>query len=229
MGGGIAVIVGAFLFNSIGLGQTSIRRTFAGDTSVQNSNIILTQSVFSDCLAESTTAGPESGSLGTSSVYGGAFAILHSPQLSEFRNGLLSSPSSTNLVGFNFTVIISNSNFIECRAFTTSTSVRPGTSNGGGGAVYASSMAVSNFSAIDCGFISSSVYVAFGSSGVPSNSSGGALAVEFPGSHNSAVLISSCSFLNCTAREPIFPTWLCEEERSLCTKLHRCHWYALDL
>jgi hypothetical protein len=119
--------------------------------------------------------------------------------VNEFSEGLLTAPGPMNVTGFNFTVFISQSNFSECTASTISTSVRPGTANGGGGAVYASGGALS-INVIESHFNNSSVHVASGATGVPSNSSGGALAVEVSQSIDSAVTISSCSFSNCLSR-----------------------------
>ncbi len=191
-------MVGAFSFNSIG--PRSYIETLFGSTSVQNSRFSLTRGHFNNCSADSYTGGAASGSLGSVSVYGGAFALLQSLQVSEFSEGLLSPPRSMNLIGFNLTVVIAMSNFTECIALTNSTSVRPGVANGGGGAVYVSSAALANFSVSESHFISSMVFVACGATGTPSNSSGGALAVEVPGTSHSLVAIASCSFLNCSAR-----------------------------
>jgi hypothetical protein len=150
------------------------------------------------CSAVSFTSGSDS--LGTSSVYGGALAILQSPQVSQFVAGSMWSSGATDLTGFNFQVMILNSSFESCWALTNSKSVRPGTANGGGGAVYANSVALSYLNVSSSNFSSNSVTVSCGATGVPSNSSGGALAVEFSGSNYSVVAISSCSFVNCTAR-----------------------------
>ena len=194
----MAIVVGAYIFNSVGpIGSLA---TTTGTTTVQNSHIALNDNRFTRCSAASYTGGSESGSLGTSSVYGGAFALLQMPQVSEFTGGSLKSLRAMNLTGFNLTVMILNSSFASCSASTNSTSVRPGVANGGGGAVYANSVALSNFSASNCNFSSSSVTVACGATGTPSNSSGGALAVECPGSNISVVAISFCSFINCAAR-----------------------------
>lgn len=194
----MAVVVGAFLFNSNGPISNPPSTSF-GVTSLRHSRVALTQVQFSDCFVGSFTTGAASGCFGSSSVYGGAFAMIQSPQVNEFREGLLSAPRSMNSTGFNMTIIIMRSNFSECTASTDSTSVRPGTANGGGGAVYASSAALSNISVKECAFRSSSVRVASGATGVPSNSSGGALAVELPCCSDSVVAISSCSFTNCSA------------------------------
>ena len=193
-------MVGAFSFNSIG--PRSNIYTIFGGTSVQNSHFSLMHGLFNNCSADSYTGGAASGSLGSVSVYGGAFAVLQSLQVSEFSEGLLSPPRSMNLTGFNLTVVMVMSNFTECIALTNSTSVRPGVANGGGGAVYVSSVALANFSVSESHFISSMVFVACGATGTPSNSSGGALAVEVPGTgtSHSLVDISSCSFFNCSAR-----------------------------
>jgi hypothetical protein len=199
-GGGVAIVVGTYIFNS--KGPRGLRfTTITGTTTVRNTRITLNQNWFANCSAISFTGGISSSSTGSSSVYGGAFALLHSPQLSEFVGGsLLPSFRALILTGTNVTVRILNSNFFECSVLTNSTSVRPGAANGGGGAVYANSVALSNFSVSYSNFSSSSVTVACGATGVPSNSCGGALAVEVPGSSYSVVDISSCTFVNCSAR-----------------------------
>jgi len=186
------------MFNS--KGPIGVLKTATGAISVQNSRIFLNTVSFVNCSAVSLTGVSASGSFGTSSVYGGAFALLHSPQVSEFSDGSLEPPKVPTLTGSNLTVIILNSSFDNCSALTNSTSVRPGTANGGGGAVYANSVALSNFNVSSSNFSSSSVAVACGATGVPSNSSGGALAVELPDSNYSVVAISSCSFVDCSAR-----------------------------
>jgi hypothetical protein len=197
IGGGIAIVVGASLFNSAGVSA----QTSSGSTSLQNSRIAVTRSRFHNCVAESFTGGASSsGALGPASVYGGALAILQSIQMYEFLEGLMTSTVSFDLSGFESTVTISNSNFSECRALTNSSSVRPGSVHGGGGALYASSVALSNVSVSESVFTNCSVYVVTSSTGVPSNSSGGALSIEFPSSSESAIAIFKCRFLNCSAR-----------------------------
>ena len=186
------------MFNS--KGHLGFLKTSTGNISVRNSHIFLNTVSFVNCSAVSFTGVSSSGSFGTLSVYGGAFALLHSPQVSEFTDGSLEPPMVLKSTGSNLTVIILNSSFDGCSLLTNSTSVRPGTANGGGGAVYANSVALSNFSVSSSNFSSSSVTVACGATGVPSNSSGGALAVEIQGPNFSVVSISSCSFVNCTAR-----------------------------
>jgi hypothetical protein len=133
-------------------------------------------------------------------VYGGAFALLHTAQESEFTSGLKSPPQVLKLSGNGLTVLILNSAFSICSAFTNSTSSRPSLVNGGGGAVYVNSIALSNFMVQNCIFESNSVTVASGATGAASNSSGGALAVEASGALRSAFDITSCSFIACTAR-----------------------------
>jgi hypothetical protein len=198
-GGGVAIVVGAFLFNSNGPLSDPPKTTF-GVTFVQHSHVALIHVHFSDCSVSSFTRGAASGSLGSSSIYGGAFALIQSLQVNVFREGLLSTQNLINSTGFNLTVIIFKSNFSGCAALTDSKSVRPGTSNGGGGSVYASGAALSNISVSESHFSSSSVHVASGATGAPSNSSGGALAVDVPCSIDSVVVISSCIFFNCSAR-----------------------------
>jgi hypothetical protein len=198
VGGAVAIVVGAYIFNS--LGPLGSETTTIGTTSLQNSHISFAENFFAKCSVVSFTGGSESSSLGTSSVYGGALAILQSPQVSVFRGGSLMSSRVIDLTGFNFTVMILNSSFDKSWVLTKSMSVRPGTANGGGGAIYANSIALSYLHVRGSNFSSNSVTVTCGATGVPSNSSGGALAVELPGSNYSVVAISSCSFVNCTAR-----------------------------
>ena len=198
VGGAVAIAVGAYIFNSNGVGG-SLTSTI-GTTTARSVNITLTQNWFLRCTAVSFIGGSASSNLGSSSAYGGAFALFHSPQVSLFSVGSLLPPRALALTGTNATVLILNSSFLECSALTDSTSVRPGTANGGGGAVYANSVALSYFNVSSSNFSSSFVTVAFGATGVPSNSSGGALAVELPDSNYSVVAISSCSFVHCTAQ-----------------------------
>ena len=200
IGGAVAVVVGAYVFNSNVPAAGGMAPTIVKATIVQHSHIVVAESVFAYCSAASFTGGSSSGSLGVSSVFGGALALLHAAQVSEFIGGSLLPPKASILAGTDLTVFISNSNFFECSALSNSTSVRPGSANGGGGAVYASSVALLNFSVSNSSFSSSSVAVAFGTTGAPSNSSGGALAVDASGSSYSVVAIASCIFFNCTAR-----------------------------
>lgn len=197
-GGGFAIVAGVTLFNSAG--DAVAPGTSFGETSVRDSRVVMTYSQFSDCTADSYTGGPTSGSLGTSSVYGGAFAIINWPQVLSYRNRILVMLIPFAFDGFNLTVVILRSNFSECSALTNSTSVRPGTANGGGGAVYVSSIALSSLTLSDSIFARCTVHVASGATGMPSNCSGGAFAVEFPVSSDSVVTISNCSFFECMAR-----------------------------
>jgi hypothetical protein len=199
LGGAVAIVVGAYIFNSNG--PFSSFSSITGTTTFLNSHITLNENRFSNCSAVSFTGGSESGSLGASSVYGGALAIVQSPHVSSFILGSENSAvSAIVLTGFNLTVMILSSSFNKCSALTNSTSVRPGAANGGGGAVYANSVALAYIILSSSNFSSSSVTVACGATGAPSNSSGGALAIELTGSNHSFVAISSCSFLNCTAQ-----------------------------
>jgi hypothetical protein len=150
-----------------------------------------------NCTAASLT----DSSLGPSSVFGGAFAILHSPQVSNFRQGLLlSSVGVLGASGSNVTVLISKSHFLQCSVVSNASSGRLGEANVGGGAVYARSAALTNFSVTESTFNGSTVTFASGTTGLPSFSSGGALAVEAGGSKSSSVAISSSSFFNCTVQ-----------------------------
>jgi hypothetical protein len=184
--------VGAYILNSVGSDSTG--NVSFGRIAVQGSHVAVTQSNFLKCSALSLT----DSSQGSSSVYGGAFALLHSPQVSNFRIGL-SQPLTPSVefkaAGFNLTVLISKSNFFQCSAFSNASSVRPGEANGGGGATYAKSVAMTNFSVTMSIFINNSVIVA---SGLSSSSSGGALAVETLEA-TSSVAISRNTFVNCSS------------------------------
>jgi hypothetical protein len=118
----------------------------------------------------------------------------------EFLEGLMTSTVSFDSSGYESTVSITNSNFSECRVLTNTSSVRPGSVHGGGGALYASSAALSHVNVSESVFTNCSVHVVTGSTGMPSNSSGGALSIEFPSSRESAIAISKCRFLYCSAR-----------------------------
>ena len=199
-GGAIAVIVGAYVFNSFGSVIVTVLETKAQNTSVQDFSIVLSRSTFTGCDASSKTIGTASSSLGSISVYGGALAVLHSPQVSAFTGGSQSPADAVVDSGFNFTFEASHSTFISCSVFSNSPSVRPGAANGHGGAVYlrSSALAIANFTAST--FNNCSVTVSSGASGVPSSSSGGAVSVETPTLiTNASVFISSSQFLNCSA------------------------------
>ncbi len=204
IGGAVAIIVGAFLYNRPA--NVGNYRTSFGATTVQDSRIAVTGSSFVNCEAISCTGGPTlsertlgTTSLGTTSVYGGALSVLHSPQVSTFRGTMLWPPQALKLAGFNLTLFIMSCNFFACSVFTNSMSVLPGNANGGGGAVHASSVAFERVSIQSSSFSSCSVTVAKAASGVPSNSSGGGISVEIPGGSNSSVISSSNIFWNCSA------------------------------
>jgi hypothetical protein len=201
IGGAVSIVVGAFFYNSVFNTFGSLFQN-AGATSVQDSRIAFSGTSLSNCSAVSFSDGSAAGS---SSVYGGAVAVLHAPQVSLFRSGVLASwgdnfvvPTAPILTGFNFSLLILNSNFSLCWAVTNSASVPPGTANGGGGAVYAMSVALSNVSLHSSLFSSCSVTVAIGAVGTASNSSGGAVSLEVPVG-NTSVLLSSTTFWNCSA------------------------------
>jgi hypothetical protein len=176
-------------------------------TVVQNSRIVLSSSKFENCRAVSSTSG-DSGSLGSSFVFGGAVSILQLPQAfseSQFRRP----PSAGIVMGSNVTVVISDSNFSECFASTSPSSARPGAANGGGGAVYASSAALTNFTVAACNFSSSYVTVSGGSVGVnavPAYSVGGAVAVEVQSLNVVFVAVSACKFSKCFTRGARIPS-----------------------
>jgi hypothetical protein len=134
-------------------------------------------------------------------VFGGAFALLHSPQVSDLKLGLsqpLPPGAELQLTGFNLTVLIYRSTFSQCSAFSNATSVRPGEANGGGGATYAKSVAMTNFSVTMSTFINNTVKVASGTTGSSSSSSGGALSGEALEAAFSVVMPHS-SFESCGA------------------------------
>jgi hypothetical protein len=196
IGGAVAVVVGVYMFNSYGPASPDLSVS-SGRISVQDSVVEFSRNRVTNCTAVSLT----DSSLGPSSVFGGAFAILHSPQVSNFRQGLLlPSVGVLGASGFNVTVLISKSYFVQCSVFSNSSSGRLGEANGGGGAVYARSAALTNFSVTESTFNVSTVTVASGTTGLPSFSSGGALAVETGDSKSSSVAISSCRFFNCTVQ-----------------------------
>ncbi len=197
IGGAVAVVVGLYMMNSAGMlssGDVSF-----GNTSITNSLVVFNRSRVTNCTAVSVT----DNSLGSSSVFGGAFAILHSPQVSNFLTGVLLPSVGVRASGFNFTVLISKSHFLACSVLTTASSSQPGGSNGAGGAIYARGTA--NVSVTESTFNGSIVSVGSGATGLPSFSSGGALAVEAGDQSSSFVAISSCSFLNCTAQGATIP------------------------
>ncbi len=194
IGGAVAVVVGVCMTNVFGLSSNG--RVDIGRIYVEDSVVAMTQSNFTSCAAESLT----DSSLGSSSVFGGAFAIYHLPQVSLFSQGLLEPLKKTPVVtGFNLTVLILKSRFTQCSVRSSAASVRPGEANGGGGAIYANSVALTSISVIDSTFVSNRVTITSGATGLSSFSSGGAVAVEAGVSNSSLVALSSCSFVNCTA------------------------------
>jgi hypothetical protein len=197
MGGAVTIVTGAFVYSA--MASNSYSPTSFGATSMQDCRVAVIGSSFVDCEAVSFTGGPATG---TASVYGGALSLLHSPQVSIFLNGVLQPPQAPQLAGFNVTFSISSCSFTACSAVTNSTSVVPGVASGGGGAVYASSVAFTNVSLQSSSFSSCSVVVAIGASGSPSNSSGGGVSVDIPSVSNftnASVLLSSNTFWNCSA------------------------------
>jgi hypothetical protein len=196
IGGAVAVAVGVYMLNSVGSSSLPGVVSF-GRISFQDSHIAMAQSNAVNCSASSLT----DSSQGSSSVYGGAFAVLHSPQVSSFKQRLLQSlleGTKFNPTGSNLTVLISKSNFSKCSAFSNASSVRPGEANGGGGATYAKSVVMTNFSVTMSNFINNTVKVASGSTGLSSSCSGGALSVEALEAALS-VVISRSSFESCGA------------------------------
>jgi hypothetical protein len=198
LGGSVAIAVGGFFLNSVG--PISSVSSNTGQVSVQDSYIASIENHFVDCAAESLTEGSSSISFGASLAFGGAFAILHAPQITDLQNGLQLLPAAIDLVGFNFDVIFVKSIFSRCSATSTSQAGRSAQADAIGGAVFARSVALSNFSVIDSHFIDSVVKVGAGAGALPSHSSGGAVVVEFNASGYSVAVFASCSFVNCAAR-----------------------------
>lgn len=197
IGGGVAIVAGAFVYNRYLYTETEL-----GITTIQDSRIAVTGSSFTNCKAVSFT-GSYSGA--TSSVYGGAVSLLHSPQVSLFRQFDYTQPSlALKLAAFNLTFFILSSSFTTCSAFTTSRKPSPGTANAGGGAVHASIVAFSIVSVQSSSFSSCSVTVAIDGSplsiGLPASKSiGGGVSVDITGGYNASVLLSSNTFLSCSA------------------------------
>jgi len=193
----MAIVAGAFVYSTMTLGLTSLS---VGTTTVQDSCIAVTSSSFTNCESVSFTGGP---ALGTASVYGGALSLLHSPQVSTFVGTAFQPAQALQLVGFNVTFSISSSSFTACSALTNSASVLPGATSGGGGAVYASSIAFASVILQSLSFSSCSVTVATVAIGFPaSSSSGGGVLVDIPSGStvtNASVLLSSNTFWNCSA------------------------------
>jgi hypothetical protein len=194
IGGAVAIVVGAFVY----LKNPHNYDLSLGNAYFQDSYIAITDSSFTNCKAASFTSGPASSSLGSTSVYGGAVSLLHSPQVSTFYRTVLQPPEALKLAGFNVTFFILSSSFTACSVLTNSASVVPGTANGGGGAVHAS-VAFAIVSIYSSSFSSCSVTVAIGAVGLPSNSSGGGVSVEILGGSNVSVVLSSNTFRNCSA------------------------------
>jgi hypothetical protein len=197
LGGSVAIAIGGFLLNSVG--SASSTSSNAGQVSVQDSHIAAIDNQFVDCAVESLTEDPTSTSFGASLAFGGAFAILHAPQITDLQNSLQLLPAAIDLAGFNVTVVVLKSIFARCSATSVSQAGRSAL-DAVGGAFFARSVALSNFSVIDSHFSDSVVKVGAGAGALPSHSSGGAVAVEFNASGNSVAIFASCSFANCAAR-----------------------------
>jgi hypothetical protein len=194
----VAVVVSVYIRNSIAHMRSGTQTQFVsfGNISFQDSLVVMTRSRLTNCTAESNI----DSSFGTSSVYGGALAIIHSPQVSKFRFSLLVPWFESHASGNNLSVLVSKSYFSACSVVSHAFSVRPGQSNGGGGAIYVNSVALTNLSLTDSTFNSSRSTVSGGSTGFQSYSCGGALHVYASISNWTVVAISSCSFFNCTAQ-----------------------------
>jgi hypothetical protein len=194
VGGAVALVVGVFAMNSAGP-RSPTGSAIIHLISVQDSSVAVNHSKFEYCSVTSLT----DSSLGTASVYGGAFAVLHDPQVSNFRIGISGQPLNANdyLFGSKLTVMISNSHFVECSISSSASKGRLDIANGGGGAVYARSVALSDFNVMNCAFISNSVNISSAADGFSSFSYGGALAVVDKKSNGLFVLnVTSCQFFN---------------------------------
>ncbi len=218
-GGAIsALFVGGYAWSFDGVIGGGSQISKVGKIHVQNSRVSVISSSFINCSAISYTYGR--GSHGSSTVFGGAIAILQLPQV--FPGRFNAPESEADATNSNLTVFILRLKFISCKVATYSTTVPEGLAFGGGGAVYANSAALSIFTVQECNFSSCEVDVLSGTSDlVPvqlSNqmgniqsrrephiiestpgSIGGALAVE-AGPNSSFVEIQSCSFDACSAQ-----------------------------
>ena len=192
VGGAVAVVVGVNIMNAVGARSSSGTAVFKA-ISLQDSRVLLMRSRFTNCSARSLTQS----SLGTANVFGGAFAMSHSSQVSNFRVGILEPSPDKVLIGSNLTVLISNSHFLKCSVLSSASYGRLGESDAGGGAMYATSVALISFSATHCTFSSNSASDDSSFNGMVSFCYGGALAVlvsRFSGSF--VFTMSSCVFLN---------------------------------
>ena len=99
IGGAIAIVFGAFVLNAFG--YAGDLATSAGSIAVQDASVSFSGSTFMNCRVASV--GIYSGSLGSTSVYGGALAVLQSLQLVEVVFGVITSTIVPSLAGFNFT------------------------------------------------------------------------------------------------------------------------------
>jgi hypothetical protein len=192
-GGAVAVVVGVNMMNAVGA-RSSVGTAVFKTISLQDSHVSLIRSRFTNCSALSLTEN----SLGTANVYGGAFAMLHSSEVSNFRVGILQ-PSSQgdSAIGSSLSILILNSDFFECFVSSDASYGRLGAANGGGGAIYAFSVALSSFRVTQCMFSSNSVAVRLADDSKVSFCFGGALAVEDSRYSGSFVFtMSSCAFFN---------------------------------
>jgi hypothetical protein len=188
----VAVVVGVSMMNAVGP-RSSLGTAIFKTVSLQDSGVSLMRCRFTNCSATSMTQS----SLGTANVYGGAFAMLHSYQVSNFRVGILDPSGNMVLDGSNLTVLISNSHFLGCYVLSSASYGRLGAANAGGGAIYASSVALSSFIATQCTFSGNFASDDNAFNGLVSFCYGGALAVvnnQYPLSFIFA--ISSCVFYN---------------------------------
>jgi hypothetical protein len=194
------VVVGPLMFNSVG--PLATISTNVGMISLQDSHVALIETLFADCAAESMTQGSGSISFGASSAYGGAFALLHSLQATLLLDGLqqLLSPFIGPSYGSDLTIAVVKLSFSRCSALSKSTSGRSSQADAVGGALFAKSVALSNFTASDSHFSSCFVNVVAGAGDILSRSSGGAVRIDFSSPGYSVASFSVCSFFNCTAR-----------------------------
>jgi hypothetical protein len=194
IGGAVAIVVGSFVYNNPGLLWSYITKVGASD--VRDSRITFADSLFSNCLAVSHTGGS---AFGSTSVYGGALGLLHSPQVSTFSGLTFQRIQAFELSGSNLTFFILRCSFTACFAATKSGYTVPGLANASGGALYISSVAFSQIDLLLTSFRSCAVKVAIGAVGSPSDSSGGGVSVSIPKSTHASILFLSNTFWNCSA------------------------------
>jgi hypothetical protein len=195
--------------NSNGPIKSGQKKVTFGKISVQDSVVEFNRNRVENCSAVSLT----DISLGSSSVFGGALAIVHSAQVFNLVLGvLLPSITEPDVAGFNLSVLILNCSFLQCSVFSNASSVQPGEANGEGGAVYAKSAALINFSITNSSFNDSLVSVR---RACPLSAEV-ALCLLKLGIPTPHFLRSHLAVFSTAPRgERVSPTWACLERRSV--------------